>query len=56
MGFKPRISVLERAKTVHAVDRASTVIGLELHYLCINSQTSFRPTVFLLKGRVLEKW
>jgi hypothetical protein len=27
MGFEPTIPVFERAKTVHAVDRAATVIG-----------------------------
>jgi hypothetical protein len=29
MGFEPTISVFERAKTVHALDRASTVTGSE---------------------------
>jgi hypothetical protein len=27
VGFEPTIPVFERAKTVHALDRASTVIG-----------------------------
>jgi hypothetical protein len=27
VGFEPRIPVFERAKTVHALDRAATVIG-----------------------------
>jgi hypothetical protein len=27
VGLKPTIPVLERAKTVHALDRAATVIG-----------------------------
>jgi hypothetical protein len=27
VGFKPTIPVFERAKTVHALDRAATVIG-----------------------------
>jgi hypothetical protein len=32
MGFEPTIPVLERAKTVHALDREATVIGLcDLH-------------------------
>jgi hypothetical protein len=31
MGFEPTISVLERAKTVRALDRAATVIGLMIH-------------------------
>jgi hypothetical protein len=28
MGFEPTISVLERAKTVRALDRAATAIGI----------------------------
>jgi uncharacterized protein YaaN involved in tellurite resistance len=28
MGFEPTISVLERAKTVHALDRAATVLSI----------------------------
>jgi hypothetical protein len=28
VGFEPTIPVFERAKTVHALDRASTVIGI----------------------------
>jgi hypothetical protein len=27
VGFEPTIPVFERAKTVHALDRAATVIG-----------------------------
>jgi hypothetical protein len=27
VGFEPRIPVFDRAKTVHALDRAATVIG-----------------------------
>jgi hypothetical protein len=27
VGFEPMISVFERAKTVHSLDRAATVIG-----------------------------
>jgi hypothetical protein len=27
VGFEPTITVLERAKTVHALDRAAAVIG-----------------------------
>jgi hypothetical protein len=29
MGFKPMIPVFKRAKTVHPLDRAATVIGME---------------------------
>jgi hypothetical protein len=32
VGFEPMIPVLERAKTVHALDRAATVIG-NIHLL-----------------------
>jgi hypothetical protein len=28
VGFEPTIPVFERAKTVHALDRATTVIGI----------------------------
>jgi hypothetical protein len=28
-GFEPMISVLERAKTIHALDRVATVIDIE---------------------------
>jgi hypothetical protein len=30
MGFEPTIPVFEQAKTVHVLDRATTVIGLGL--------------------------
>jgi hypothetical protein len=30
LGFKPRIPVFEWAKTVHALDRAATVIGCQM--------------------------
>jgi hypothetical protein len=33
VGFEPTIPVLERAKTVHALDPAATVIGNEILYL-----------------------
>jgi hypothetical protein len=32
VGFKPTISVIELAKTVHALDRAATVIGSDMIY------------------------
>jgi hypothetical protein len=37
MGFEPTISAFERAKTVHALDRAST----ELLQICINDVGRF---------------
>jgi hypothetical protein len=33
MGFEPTIAVFERAKTVHALDRAAAVIGNEKIYV-----------------------
>jgi hypothetical protein len=41
MGFEPTIPVFERAKTVHALDRAATVIGI--------STVSF-VSIFFKKG------
>jgi hypothetical protein len=35
VGFEPTIPVFERAKTVHALDRAATVNGLLTHYLVL---------------------
>jgi hypothetical protein len=32
LGFEPMIPVFERAQTVHALDRAATVMG-EYHYV-----------------------
>jgi hypothetical protein len=33
VGFEPTIAVFERAKTVHVLDRAATVIGTTLLYV-----------------------
>jgi hypothetical protein len=40
VGFELTISVFERAKTVHALDGAATVIGYAFHYIYI-----IRPVV-----------
>jgi hypothetical protein len=41
VGFEPTIPVFERAKTVHALDRAATVIGfLMLHYTIYSRDTN----------------
>jgi hypothetical protein len=32
VGFEPTIPAFERAKTVHALDRAATVMGVKLGY------------------------
>jgi hypothetical protein len=37
VGFESTIPVSERAKAVHALDRASTVIGTEEGILAMNS-------------------
>jgi hypothetical protein len=39
VGYEPTIPVFERAKTVHALDRAATVIGLYLITVCTTSDT-----------------
>jgi hypothetical protein len=46
--FEPMIPVLERAKTVHALDRAATVIGLVTFELVANWRQAFP------QGAVLE--
>jgi hypothetical protein len=33
LGFEPTIPVFERAKKVHALDRAATVIGTQVGYM-----------------------
>jgi hypothetical protein len=37
LGFEPTIPAFERAKTVHALDRAATVIGFPFRMLFVNS-------------------
>jgi hypothetical protein len=57
VGFESTISMLERAKTVHVLDRAATVIGscesvhLKVHGLCslIHACGSLRPKELLLR-------
>jgi hypothetical protein len=39
VGFEPIIPAFERAKTVHALDQAATVIGTSVKYLNINFLT-----------------
>jgi hypothetical protein len=43
--FEPTISVFERAKTVHALDCAVTVIGIVVLYLYINLSTLFLSNI-----------
>jgi hypothetical protein len=47
VGFEPAIPVLERAKTVHALDRAAAVIGNALctfNYLAHKEKRQMRVT------------
>jgi hypothetical protein len=37
VGFESTIPVFERSKTVHALDRATTVIGGNIKILTVNS-------------------
>jgi hypothetical protein len=39
MGFKLTIPVFERAKTVHALGRVATVIGLSNDWITVNSES-----------------
>jgi hypothetical protein len=54
VGFEPTIPVFERAKTVHVLDRAATVIGNYALYspqpnvLFFYRDFSFSPTLLLL--------
>jgi hypothetical protein len=43
VGFEPTIPVLERAKTIHALDRAATLIG---RYVILRSQFNDLPDVY----------
>jgi hypothetical protein len=43
VGFEPTIAVLERAKTVRALDRAATAIGMTNYSLTVHYGDSTRP-------------
>jgi heme oxygenase len=43
VGFEPTIPVFERAKTVHALDRAATVIGSYYCHSGLNLVAEYRP-------------
>jgi hypothetical protein len=49
VGFEPTIPVFERAKTVHALDRAATVIGGFLVFCHRNLN------LFVIKKQFLQK-
>jgi hypothetical protein len=42
VGFEPTIPVFEREKTVHALERAATVIGHEYTSLCLNASVNWK--------------
>jgi hypothetical protein len=44
LGFEPTIAVFERAKTVHASDRAATVVGFSAVYLFTYLLTELSPS------------
>jgi hypothetical protein len=48
VGFEPMISVLERTKTVRALDRAATAIGV-----CCNKTRSFKHETALSEANAL---
>jgi hypothetical protein len=49
VGFEPTIPVFERAKTVHPLDRAATVIGGSLHLVNVNFQFHFISLICMSK-------
>jgi hypothetical protein len=51
MGFEPIITALEKAKTVHALDRAATVIGLYDLFSPLALEPQFGPWPTSMKLR-----
>jgi hypothetical protein len=45
VGFEPTTPVFERAKTVHALDSAATVIGSNIHNTSVNQRNYHSPNV-----------
>jgi hypothetical protein len=54
VGFEPTIPVYERAKTVHDLDRAATVIGFIISLLSekLNDQDVYQRSVLLVPFRL----
>jgi hypothetical protein len=50
LGFEPTITAFKRAKTIHAINRAATVIGT-VHFT--NQFTDFWANMYLVHGRKL---
>jgi hypothetical protein len=65
VGFEPTIAVLERAKTVRALDRSATAIGQKvneelfldnpLHVILNKSKLAYRIYVILIANKGLIK-
>jgi hypothetical protein len=57
-GFKPTIAAFERAKTVHALDRAATCERLKLEYRAIFSwrECSYRTPQWLMSLLFILEW
>jgi hypothetical protein len=49
VGFEPKISAFEQAKTVHALDRAPTVVVLRVFFIA-KTLTIKLPYLTLLRG------
>jgi hypothetical protein len=45
VGFEPTIPVFERAKTVHSLDRAATVIRMEFGYWTLFTYPARQPAL-----------
>jgi hypothetical protein len=53
VGFEPKIPVFERAKTVHAIDRATTVIGCLIDLCILNNFTVLEYSVYTKQNIVI---
>jgi hypothetical protein len=46
VGFEPKIPVFQRATTVHVLDRAATVIGIQSPYMSTNENTYYYLPIY----------
>jgi hypothetical protein len=53
VGFEPTIPVLQRAKTVHALDRAATVIGPDEMYMRQKMNVAFNTAINMYETVIL---
>jgi hypothetical protein len=55
VGFKPTIPMFERAKTIHALEHAATVIGFESPYwIIIQNQNNVPLNIRVKQWEILE--